>query len=273
LVVLAMVIVANGANIRIKRDVKTVILDDPSSCVHHCWISYNATSSWTTRNTKRLMHRINNNKVDEQYRSVSRQTGETYTGTGVVFLSNCKDAGELKTCIEQCPDSELRKLALAESTQSDVYCLPHHGTQLTFTDFYDKLQCVNNALSTDPRFVKCNATRSVQNVTFLNFRHVDEDHTHSIVYYNDDKARNTDEVKRVCKRLHEQYVCYKPLLIDRCQQSGYDLYVRITKVETKKSLAMLRELDAVDDDIHACREHQPYNPNQSQGKNQSPGKN
>jgi len=204
-----------------------------------------------------MEHKIRNNQVDSQNRVARQAThGETFSGTGALFDIDCQNVKKLNECLNACPDSKFKRLAIAESIQSQGRCFSQNGHYEAFANYYYKLDCVSNAMSNNASRL-CGSNKSIANVTFLLLTHNNEEHDKGIIYYEEDKEKNTAECRRVCQKQNNQYNCYKPILVRECGQDGYDLYARITKVQARSHLTMLKELDAVDSDIEECHNFYP----------------
>jgi len=254
---------------RFKREVVSKTLPDPDSCIRTC--RHNETTMIMTATLKNVAKLVSLALADidgDELSTPAREAAfkkeveeKTIANMGPFFQDLCKISKKTDDCYTQCPNSQLRNITVIDHDATEVFCEP--GTNWNnFTEYWHALNCTNATEMEKPCENKCGVDVTISNVTNLEvdasgFELPDDDDEESEekkdtkeggaeLKYETDAKKNTAAVGPVCKTTSCQLDCYKPIMTERCGAKASDLYARMTKMEPRTSLRILKLLNAVE---------------------------
>jgi len=253
---------------RLKRSVDQKTLEDPKACLSQCRDNQTQQIMRATRRNIGRLVALSLSNIEGDEVSTPEKEAEfkkkiedtTIANMGPFFEDLCTVTTSATKCYSQCPESKTRSVMVADNQGTEAaFCEPGKGKNWgNFSEYWDALNCTNSTETDKPCENKCGPDQAVHNVTKLEIqdeeveKFLDDAESSStsdgiVVKYESDSKKNTAAVGPVCKSTVCQIDCYKPLITKKCGAKAYDMYSRMSKVEPRASLTILKLLNAVED--------------------------
>jgi len=265
-------IYGNGRQVsrRYKREVIAKTLPDPKDCIRDCRVNEtNMIMTATMKNVAKLISIALDGVTGDEMSTPAKEAqfkkdveAKTVANMGPFFQDLCVASKKADDCYTQCPVSQLRDITTADHDTTEVFCEPGKNWN-NFTEYWNAINCTNATEVEKPCDSKCGVDKTIGNVTHLDVDKSDNglfdddsDETGSEkkdkkadgskIEYESDVKKNTAAVGPACKTTACQIDCYKPIMTQQCGAKAYDLYARMSKLEPRTSLRVLKLLNAVE---------------------------
>jgi len=202
---------------RYKRDIRLRPLDDPGFCLHNCTID--------------LQERLSTlNETDsEEERAIKL----------------CKALDPVDSCYQACPESQFRTLLTDFLPLMKQPCLLGIDK---FGELKNAITCINSTgdLVTQRCSPQCNDTASGMGVDDV------ESGIHlsvepSYVIFDDDKKKNTEGLRAVCKLLTCEQQCNDRIIKETCGQFTAEVDRKITSSIFGAMIKLFKDVDAAEE--------------------------
>jgi len=243
---------------RYKRDVITKTLDDPENCIRQCddaedKLIMTATKKNAPKLAAAALEDNENATTFEQF-TLTQQIEEHFADLGPLFQDFCSAAKKTDDCFSKCPDSQLKKLILIKHDDAQMFCEPQNNWS-NYSEYCTAIICSNNTHTDNPSEGQCGNEKDIQTVTNFDLSENSPDNDGYALTYEADAKKNDATVATTCKIYTCELDFYKPIITKKCGAKSYDLFVRLTQLDPRKGLNLLKEVNAVDS-VKECKQFQ-----------------